>query len=155
MIPEINHWKFYLIGSFKNLYFTSEIIYLVRVWTYDSNKWMIINQSITLLSSYYSYLIQSNACLRQSLLFINCTMQLTLPQQHLCESSQVPDIGQSVPTKRKKSWAHPQFTRSKLNMHVWHHIELTWCLTYTTGRVNIETTAGMKNRYSIKIESCM
>lgn len=56
--------------------------------------------------------------------------------------------------KEKKSWAHPQFTRSKLNMHVWHHIELTWCLTYTTGRVNIETTAGMKNRYSIKIESC-
>lgn len=124
-----------------------------RLWIYDLNKWMVISQPIILLSFYHAYLIHLNACLRQSLLFIDCNMWLTLPQQHLYESSQVPDIGQSVPIKRKKSWAHPMVMRSRFNMNVWHHIELTWCLTYTTGRVNIETTAGMKNKYSIKILS--
>lgn len=29
-------------------------------------------------------------------------------------------------------------------------LQLTWCLTYTTGRVNIETTAGVGKIYIIR-----
>lgn len=82
------------------------------------------------------------------------TFELTLPQQCLCGSAQVPSIDQSVParSKRRQSQWGTQNVQPPMHPDCKAVGGLTWYLSYTTGRVNIDTTAEEKK--STVLNSC-
>lgn len=78
---------------------------------------------------------------------VQSAAELTLPRPCLCGSAPAPSIDQSVPAKSKRRPSqrgnneaeparHPKCTPSADRP--------TWYLSYTTGRVNIDTTAEEK-----------
>lgn len=69
--------------------------------------------------------------------------ELTLPRPCLCGSAPAPSIDQSVPAKSKRRLSQGGNNQAEApQMHPAGRP--TWYLSYTTGRVNIDTTAGEK-----------
>lgn len=75
------------------------------------------------------------------------TAKLTLPRPCLCGSAPAPSTDQSVPAKSKRRPINEATSRQSHPNHPKMHPadRPTWYLSYTTGRVNIDTTAGEKN----------
>ena len=85
---------------------------------------------------------------------VKSAAELTLPQQCLCGSAQVPSIDQSVPARSKRRQSQWGIKNVQPLMHPNCRAAggLTWYLSYTTGRVNIDTTAEEKK--STVLNSC-